>query len=89
MKTYNFFLYLIIAITLLGCTKAKTETDAQENELLFTTEITEDENDGVTIISSPDGLICFYSRDNRAGDAVYGWSLSLKSASITVLFPDN
>ena len=75
MKMYNFFLYLIIAITLLGCAKAKTETDAQESELLFTTEITEDENDGVTIISSPDGLICFYSRDNQAGDAVYGWSI--------------
>ena len=75
MKTYNFLLLLIIAITLLGCAKAKTETDTQESEPLFTTEITEDENDDVTIVSSPDGLICFYSRNNHAGDAVYGWSL--------------
>lgn len=75
MKTYNFFLLLTIAVALSGCAKSDSGTDTQENELLFTSEIEEDENDEVTIVSSPDGLVCFYSRNNSVGGAAYGWSL--------------
>lgn len=75
MKTYNFLLHLIVVFVLLGCAKAKTGTETQESEPLFTMEITDDENDDVTIVSSPDGLLCFYSRNNQSSDLVLGWSL--------------
>lgn len=71
-----FLLIMTVAAMLIGCQSGNKHTDeGQDNRLLFVTEIDEEEDDDVTIVTSPDGRICLYSRNNAAHDAVMGWSI--------------
>jgi len=72
----------VFAIAVALCSCQSSNKASSQNQSFIETEIeervedeSETEDDEVTIVSSPDGLVCFYSRNNQAGDAVYGWSL--------------
>lgn len=60
-----------------GCTSAHKDTNSEkpDNQLLFVTDSIEEEENDVTLVSSPDGRICLYSRNNQTGDAAWGWSI--------------
>lgn len=75
MKTYYYSLALALSLTLMGCSHSETNTDNKDNQLLFVTDINEEEEDEVTLVSSPDGRICLYSRNNQSRDASWGWSI--------------
>lgn len=76
MKTYYYLLVFILSITLLGCNRTKSRPENKDNQRLFVTEILdEEEDDEVSIISSPDGRICIYRRNIQTRDASMGWSV--------------
>lgn len=76
MKKFIYWLTLALSITLLGCSHSKPKTENKDNQLLFVTEILdEEEDDEVSIVSSPDGRICIYSRNIQTRDASMGWSI--------------
>ena len=73
MKTIQAFFVFALVATLCGCQSGNKTTN--KNQLLFVTETNEYEDDDVQIISSPDGTVCFYVRNNTSRDASYGWSV--------------
>ncbi|MBR1878891.1 MAG: hypothetical protein IJ814_07830 [Paludibacteraceae bacterium] len=76
MKTCHYLLVLALSITLLGCNRAQSRTENNDNQLLFATEMPdEEEDDEVSIVSSPDGRICLYRRNIQTRDASMGWSI--------------
>ena len=75
VKICNYFILLVMAVMLLGCAKTKSSSQTQDDSLLFVTETDEVEEDAVTIVSSSDGQICLYSRNNHTRDASWGWSI--------------
>lgn len=75
VKICNYFILLVMAVMLLGCAKTKSSSQTQDDSLLFVTETDEAEEDAVTIVSSSDGQICLYSRNNHTRDASWGWSI--------------
>ncbi|MBR2166656.1 MAG: hypothetical protein IJ915_08985 [Paludibacteraceae bacterium] len=73
MKRIKSLCVFVLLAALCSChsdNKAKNE-----NQLLFAAEVDESEEDDVRIVSSPDGTICVYSRNNTSRDASYGWSV--------------
>ena len=69
----NYLFVLALAAALSACHKSTPTT--HENQLLFATESTEPEEDEIRIVSSPDGTICIYTRNNYSHDASWGWSV--------------
>ena len=72
MKIKSLFVFAIVA-ALCSCHSGNKSTN--ENQLLFTVEADDSEDEDIEIVSSPDGAICLYIRNNTSRDASYGWSI--------------
>lgn len=70
--------YLIVfalGLALCGCAKKQDNKAGDDSRLLFATEVDEEDDDEISIVSSPDGSICLYSRNSTSKDATMGWSI--------------
>lgn len=73
MKLINYFWVFAVSATLYSCHSDNKPTS--DSRLLFAAEIDKEDDDGISIVSSPDGSICLYSRNSTSKDATMGWSI--------------